>query len=1405
MKNIYKNIFSALLAISLILEAPLTSFADGAGSSAGQGNTNAGASTSSTGNGTWNLNTKVGFRFTICDGAGNPVSNILGNSQINSLDVINSGVDLSVGEIWTACATQQQPGVNTGDFEVLMMNEFLEGIGESGHNLRWTDNGYNVYGDEVREFILKGATRATEAGGDINTGITDYKEKIKVEFNLYYNKLDEWMQKSMKVKDDREALEIAESMSSLKATFESAVKSNVSPSTYGDDWQLAQYALITHWNEESIKIKNNLLNQFPDLFKNNSEGNVGNIDFNIDIGSILTDEIMKNLIDLMKGKQQKSLSKYNPFDLFMITSYAATTDNIHHSLDIQANLQDEDVVATEYSVLYKIINLSVGKDEKTYVFQLEGSKNKVSDTEGKLPTEIFVEKGYILLVEPTIQGCSQGWNTKTNSAGVSYHSQVYGTAHNWLVGFGNSASFKSSGAYSPSFGNHQKALTRALPNGLITISNWTYLNDNPILLQPSHDGQWKIPDATAHMNEGYGCHIYNALDLAGDMDLTTLIDTGNPPVSEEESSKDIIINRFFRRKNKDSSYTNEKYDTHTYNLDKERKVYINKTADKYSLVEYGSSETEYYKPEKLEDWKEVSKHNTGEERGSTSKTLEIKPDTVIKTINILYEYTPETKVVKVYKTGDKVDRVTEPEKVDGETYKVPEEADYEYRENKKSEDAPVIVRDWPDTKGEPGAETEISIDEETNTIYILYVRDAGKQIILYSNELTYTYDLRDLLESRELFKIYDMAEKSPGKEYSCDGHSCRKSDCSSNHKCSNGKHILTKSDFSLSVANDFDYNSNTTFIKDYAATDKGNATFAKKWFASISSNKVPSEADRVKPNGDFVLYRQKDKDLVTLYPDKNENLKAELEGLGITATAYTPSGTRIEKETAADKYFINHFETYFKYVTHDTSLAWKWPRTKCGSGNKGTWLASAVTTPEQANEYYSANQENVKTFYFLGEENKGLDTGVADARDSAFSSRFKYNQAYSNTSADLNFYPYVKMFYREKDANDKLQDVFITSENLSTMKVFNAIQVGVYKKNKINANLTSTQWSTHARSLSFFQANGISDKKSVLPGGAIQDIDTGEKGDTQIGVRIYQSCLPDKQVQAVQDGFKVSESEARESADNLIEEIKKTITGYGLVQIGAVGVKAEMEDLLKSGEELHESTRVSFVASNAGKTSADDKYYLRQDGEGSNRANFDCLDSRIEKQNLYTIYSDTDGNVWLTKDGEEIGRISLEEEASNLIGKSDEIKLLDANTKLITNYVAALDRNKGSKNKYDRYNKNKYNEAFDGVSVLVTDISFDVGYGGNSAKRTNVLDVVLTAQADSKSDLYNFNDENKVRSSVYVTTAKSTTAAVQKAGYLGTLKGVSGIGDLETGLMNIYSFVYTKNFYIPNATVNDLN
>lgn len=1042
-----------------------------------------------------------------------------------------------------------------------------------------------------------------------------------------------------------------------------------------------------------------------------------------------------------------------------------------------------------------------GADGKVHLyFQTKDTMNKYSD-DGKplsvLSKDIESNKDIVLLIEPLLlfTPCYYGTSIPLGMT------KQYGTVTNIIESMWDNPTFQKEYSKNKRFNHLNYQLTDVCWDALNLKVDEYFEFDNGFRMskfvlnatQQELSGHlnWSALNETrdwtffngfgASYKNGYAANIF-WLDGV----LRVKIDTGNPPVSESGSNQ-FILNRFFRKKNKDNTYTYEKYDTHKYDINKDRNVLINSSADDYSLVEYNTSETESLVPSKATDYDGFKAKSTGSIQGTTSTEIEIKNDTKIKTINVLYEKSKQTKVIKVYEENGETVKVTNPEVITTKEYEVKKEDGYEYTENKKSDKPAKSITDWEDTEGSRGTDEKIIIDESTETIYILYQKSDVKQIKLFSNELSYTYELKDLVKSRILFSIYDTVPKSPGTSPRCGGHGKK------GRKCSLKSHAMVDSLWSVKVSNNYDYNS-TSFIREYS--NEGN--LGGRWSTGISGKSITANSSQVaKPGGIFLLIRDNVDDIVTLYPHKNNNLLSSLNGLGITTESYTPSQSRVETEAIKDKDFTRTFETDFIYTEHDTSLSWKWPRSKCNRDHGGSYSTQTVTDVSGANKYYS-NSNNVKEYYLLGQANQGTEEAT-DMRSDSFS-KYSYNKAYSSTSADLKFYPYHLMLYRAKNSNANAQNVYVTSENLSTMKVYNAVQLGVYKKNPINALLSSTQWSTHARSLAF---SGNTDKKSVIPGGGILDISMGSKGDTELGIRLWQSCLRDEMVETVQtDSFNTSLSKAKEIANNYQSEVKQVLEGYGLVQYGIEGTKTDLNSVL-SGTELHNNTNLAWDNRNY-KSSNDSKYYLKHDATGSDRANFDVLDTKITKQVFYEISSDVDGNVILKKDNTEIARASLNQDKSAILSNT-EAKLLDDNTKLITNFFSSIDRGLGDRDKYDRTNSRKYNEAYDGVGVLLTELSFSVGFSDNSGHRTTVLDTLLTSTAESKSELYDFTDENKIRSFVFATRKTSSTTENTKSGYLGTLQGDSNMQSLQSVLSDIQSFVYSKNFYTSNFNVTDLN
>lgn len=772
-----------------------------------------------------------------------------------------------------------------------------------------------------------------------------------------------------------------------------------------------------------------------------------------------------------------------------------------------------------------------------------------------------------------------------------------------------------------------------------------------------------------------------------------------------------------------------------------------------------------------------------------------------KSLTEQQEVGQKVNIIKVYRENGNIIE-TKQETTNTTVYNITDEEGYKYTENKKSDDDPLQnIETWEQVTGSTSTENTVTVEESTKTIYILYDKTdiATKQLVLHENELSYTYSLKGLVADGGLASIYDTiksATQAGATRPSCGGHGCGDEDCSSNHKCNSDDKYLSDNTFIVSVKNDFNYN-DTAFIKDFVAD---NSTLKAQGKATWAGG--TGESYKVEPYADFLLYRDKEKDLVTLYPSKNDALLSDLNSLGISNISYKPSFTRIAKESTS-KYFTDNFITNWTYAEdRDTGLAWNWVRSgSYGShtedGNYDTETATGHS-PQDANALYSQTG-NIKENYFLGKANTATD--APQPWYGLGLENYSQNKANSIASAELKFYPYFKMLYHAKGDNSTAQEVAVTSENISTMRVYNTAILGVKKNTLPNVNVTSTQWSTHARSLKFLQNKQIKDKKSVLTGGSILNLDTLQAGNTELGIRLYLSCLPDGQVGAVADGsFNTSETQARQLAEAYKNQVKSVLEGYGLVQYAKAGFTTERKDLLKQGKLLEANKKVE-LGNRLFTTNSDEKYYLRQNGAGAGRANLDILNV-TEDIHIYTVKSDWDGNIWVEKDGMAITEKTKD---LNALLSNAEIDVLNKNTKVVSNFYNCLDHAGGK----DRQGETWYNEAFDGVSVLVSDLRYSLGFNAD-LQRSTVLDPTLQGVAQSKSDLYNFDDtmlNNTLRTSCFFTTAKSTATEAEgkNAGYIGTVAGNSTIGALNTSLSDIQYLMFSKLFYITNANVSDLN
>ena len=778
----------------------------------------------------------------------------------------------------------------------------------------------------------------------------------------------------------------------------------------------------------------------------------------------------------------------------------------------------------------------------------------------------------------------------------------------------------------------------------------------------------------------------------------------------------------------------------------------------------------------------------------------------------------------------------------GTTYPAGNEDGWTYVEDIQTPDPEVPVTKWPDvpTNGTPGNTPDIPVRDDTETIYIHYTDEVPEEeatppgvMILYQNELSYGYDLRDLTKNGVLagLKDYFRSPRPLTTSAYCSGHWCSNHD--TDHYRSATKRINDRR-YSLSVSSS---NTAPNFILDWAEKDGS-------WYLSKSNGKTSSfYTSQLFPNADFILYRDRNQDLVTLYPGKNASTKGELSRMGITAESYTPATHRIGS-TGSGKFYATYQTNFAHDSDYDNELSWTW-RDSRGCTASGTWNSTEVEGKRVSdlNATYS-NTNNTEFRYELGQANTA-SAAPSETIDQTFTNVFANNTDVTVAQdGKLDFYPYIKMKLNDKSNN--ASDVYVTSTNLSSMPAYTKIEAGLWKGNSVdsdsangnnptpNVNLTSTQWSTHKSSLEFISDNDIDDKNTVLPGGAIFDVDmkrntsaqwTGEPGDTpttstKLGYRIWQTCVPDELASALAPGSNApTVSEAKNQVTAFDESVKNSVANYGLVQAVAKGI-TPYNGYLKNfvGDSAYQYAYNGAQWMNIA-LSEDTKYYLKlvapNSGDGkldTSVSNFGIHKGGLVTQIEYKVAADADGNVTVYRNNTPIKTINKTQGVEVLLADA-EIKRVDDATKAVTNFVAALDRNLG----YDRQNATWYNEAFDGITVLYSYLSYDIGLGDGStgvisgeAKsvpvRTAVQDTFLSGVLENRADLYNFksDSDNKVRSSMILTGEYTDGGVNYPSGNLGTLTTKNGT-TMQITLPNMETFAFSKMWYIPNANVTDLN
>ena len=767
------------------------------------------------------------------------------------------------------------------------------------------------------------------------------------------------------------------------------------------------------------------------------------------------------------------------------------------------------------------------------------------------------------------------------------------------------------------------------------------------------------------------------------------------------------------------------------------------------------------------------------------------------------------KVVKIYTTGgntDKVETDPNPEFSDGKLIiKTPDDG-YDYEENTQSpEDKDVTSwEEVPD--GKTTTDTTVPIEDDTTVIYIHYNKDpedTGSKLLLHENEISHQFNLSDANGGSLVDGIRKYSSVSSSARCNAVVGNTGYPDYNDIH-CRSRYTYDYSDDWSFTITNDADYASNKTFTWAWVQTDQ------KDYSGNGLSESGGTGTST--PNGEIILQRTIN-DTVTLYPGKNGGNESKLQEMGLRAPSYTPAKAR--KDGATDqptrKTWYETFTTNWQFHNANTPTAYFSP--SCGHG--GTDTDSHTNTGNEAtvNETYS-KANNTTVYGIWGRANAGLSS--PDETSNLSSAKWVFNnlnfiprKEHLKTS-EIQFYPYYKMKF-VSEINGAEQDAYLTSENLSKLLNVQRVDTSISANGNTSTGnslyLDSTQWSIHTKAQTLLANNGVQDSRSLLPSGAIYTLSDGELSGNKapnkyIGIHLYSTYVADKSKLA-NTGDIMNESEANAQIDAFKEEVKRVLEGYEIQMFGALGIIADEDEFQK------EAVKITGTAGVEGEytigTSKFDrdtsKYDLKtvdnytSHTAEANRADIDIKDIK-EVTYDWKLTSDADGNIRIYRDGQELASLTKTQGVASITNK--DVQEFDARTKLVTNYVAALDRNMGS----DRTGNKWYNEGWDELHCKELRLAYTMGFArdnnGSAGQRSAALNIKANGKLDSRSDMFN-GAEEKNRTWRFLTSEKSLAAQGKNVGYIGTFNGI------EVFVPGMQSLFTSKLFYTSNTSVMDLN
>lgn len=1026
------------------------------------------------------------------------------------------------------------------------------------------------------------------------------------------------------------------------------------------------------------------------------------------------------------------------------------------------------------------------------------------------PSGIIIEKGYkviveplywyvpeILTVHPDLLARNNGSLNYGNVTGVCYGTVSYLAKYTYELAV---STFDKQGL---NLSDDMMHLCWVGPNwgsgdlGVTTLM-LAYNDDDLKIYEPGNspehlekvDGreEWSLY-SLAHGNNfrdtGFSVHIYDNLLIP---DGTSTFDELNysssstdgyrPGPSEDKSneggleSKNRIVKYYANKLSNEYIYT----ENHTRENTVSQVTLENEEGYK---VDSWFTSSEFRKPSSDNDSYDDCKNSIpNKQAGTSTGSVQLEKE---DTLYLRLVKQPE--VTKIYEYNGATDKVVvdnNPQFENGSLIVTTPDEGYDYVEGVESpENAdPDSWQDVP-AAGNSTTDTRIPVKDTTKEIFIHYQKpDTDANMILHENEISHQFGLSDANNGVLVQGVVNYSSVSSGE--SCDEDV---GDDDDYEACGSDYEWVDSEAWHFSLSNHKVYD--PKFVWDWRQTG------ATSWGADDLGE---SGGDRKTGSNELdgtMLLQRSFSDRPVLYPNMNQNTESTLINMGLNAPAYIPKADRYgnKPEQPSRVSWTGTFETDWVFDSNSPQATFE---PSCGHGGSDTDTHNTSNNKSELDGAYS--KPNNTTIYGLwGKENKG-DRALNDpAQQNIWKLSTLNFKGFKNHIKEqpFSFYPYYKMkFVSELDGAE--QDAYLTAENLSTLLSLQRVDTSIFRPNGATTlELTSSQWSTHAKAHNLLDAAGVENKNSLLPAGAVYDLRTAGNGvkasQSWVGYRVFNSYVMDKNALADATNVKTKQ-EVVDAVNAFKNDTKNVLSNYEVVMVGQEGInKDDNNGEFYRGSEVITGKDGSYRLGQ--EFIRDSKYDLQTTGSASgNSSDIDVLEE-LEETYDWVLTSDADGNVVITRNGTELER--LQKNQKNLTNA--EVKEFDSRTNIVTNFLSAIDRNMGS----DRNGRTWYNEGFS-IGCLETRLAYRMGFGdGDASLRSTALNIKANGKLENRNDMFN-GDEAKNRSYQFFTSARSTLNGCEKD-YVGTYDGI------KIFIPNMNQLLVSNRFYTSNTTVMDLN